>query len=136
MSLKPKFSLKKKLVLLFTFIIIMLSMLAGLFSYKGINDVTKTMYLSRSKEASATIAALLEPEMVQRVKQQVLDIFYAAEDRVSTEEWGSPEFDAYLDKYAGVENSDDFKTIQRQLRLVQDNNNLKKSGDYLFLAQG
>ena len=145
MSLKPKFSLKKKLVLLFTFIIIMLSMLAGLFSYKGISDVTKTMYLSRSKEASATIAALLEPEMVQRVKQQVLDIFYAAEDRVSTEEWGSPEFDAYLDKYAGVENSDDFKTIQRQLRLVQDNNNLKcaylvwfdlKTESTIYLADG
>ena len=125
MTQKPRFSLKKKMVILMVSIIAAISVLAGVFSYKGINDISRGMYISRSKELSKTAAAMLDPHMVKTVKDQVMAIFSATEDRVSTEAWGSPEFDAYLQKYAAVQETDAFKTIQRQLRIVQDNNDLQ-----------
>ena len=125
MATKPKFSLKKKLALLIISIIITLSILAGLFSFKGISDITSDTYLSRSKEISATVAAVVDAEMVKSIRDRVMAVFNATEDRVSTEDWGSPEFEAYLDRYSEIEDSDEYRTVQKQLRLVQDNNHIK-----------
>jgi len=72
--------------------------LRGLFSYKGISDISRTMYVSRSVQLSKTAAAMVDPNMVKTVRDRVMAFFNATENRVSTEEWGSPEFDAYLQK--------------------------------------
>ena len=122
MTTKPRFSLKKKLVILIVSIIAAISILAGLFSYKGISDISRSMYISRSKELSATAAAMVDPQMVRSIRDQVMAIFDASEDRVSNEEWESPGYEAYLAKYDSIQETDEFKTIQRQLRVVQDNN--------------
>lgn len=106
-------------------IIVAISVLAGLFSYKGINDISRSMYISRSKELSKTAAAMVDPQQVKAIRDQVMEIFRATDDRVSTEEWGSPEFDAYLQRYAAIPETEEFKTIQKQLRIVQDNNALE-----------
>ncbi|MBQ6324544.1 MAG: sensor domain-containing diguanylate cyclase [Clostridia bacterium] len=122
MTTKPRFSLKKKLVILIVSIIAAISILAGLFSYKGISDISRSMYISRSKELSATAAAMVDPQMVRSIRDRVMAIFDASEDRVSNEEWESPGYEAYLAKYDSIQETDEFKTIQRQLRVVQDNN--------------
>jgi len=122
---KPRFSLKKKMFILMVSIIVAISVLAGLFSYKGINDISRSMYISRSKELSKTAAAMVDPQQVKAIRDQVMEIFRASDDRVSTEEWGSPEFDAYLQRYAAIPETEEFKTIQKQLRIVQDNNALE-----------
>ena len=125
MTTRPRFSLKKKLVLLIVPIIAAISILAGLFSYKGINDISRSMYMSRSRELSATAAALVDPQMVRTVRDRVMAIFDASEDRVSNENWQSPDFESYLAKYDSIQETDAFKTLQRQLRIVQDNNDLE-----------
>jgi len=125
MTFKPRFSLKKKLVILIVSIIAAISILAGLFSYKGINDITRTMYVNRSRELSATAAAMLDPQMVKDVRDRIMAIYNASEPRVSSEEWESPEFDAYIQQFDAVAETEAFKTIQKQLRIVQDNNDLQ-----------
>ncbi len=122
MTNKPRFSLKKKLVILIVSIIAAISILAGLFSYREISDISRSMYVSRSKELSATAAALVDAGMVRSVKDQVMAIFDASDDRVSNEEWESPGYEAYLHKYDSIQETDEFKTVQKQLRIVQDNN--------------
>ncbi len=125
MAEQPRFSLKKKLTVMIVTIIAVIILLASFLSYRNITDINQTMYISRSEELSATAAAIVDPEQVRTVRDRVLDIFNATEDRVSTEEWGSPEFDAYLEKYAEISESEEFQTIQRQLRVIQDTNQLK-----------
>ena len=125
MTHKPKFSLKKKLIILIFSIIMTISLLAGLLSYKEIDGVIRDMYINRSRELSATAAAMLDPQMVKTVRDQVMDIFSATEDRVSTDDWGSPEFEAYLQKYDTVRDTSEYRTIQKQLRIVQDHNHLE-----------
>ena len=142
---KTRFSLKKKLVILIVSIIVAISVLAGLFSYKGLSDISRTMYTSRSQELSATAAAMVDPQRVKNIRDQVMEIYYASEDRVSTEEWGTPAFDAYLRKFEAIEASEDFQTIQHQMRIVQDNNGLEcvyivcfdmERGYTIYLADG
>ncbi|MBO7661740.1 MAG: diguanylate cyclase, partial [Clostridia bacterium] len=125
MTNKPKFSLKKKLIIMIVSLIMAISLLAGLLSYKEIDDITRNMYISRSKELSATAAAMLDPQMAEKVRDQVMEIFRATEDRVSTDDWGSPEFEAYLQKYDAVQDTAEYKELQKQLRIVQDSNNLQ-----------
>lgn len=124
MTIKPKFSLKKKLIVLIVSIIIAIIILAGLFCYRGLTDISRTMYTSRSRELSATAAAMLDPQRVKNLRDKVMEIFHATPDRVSSEEWGTPEFDAYLANYEAIMETEDFLTTQQQLRVVQDNNNL------------
>ena len=124
MADKPRFSLKKKMVVLMVSIIAAISIMSGLLSMKGISDISREMYVSRSKQLSATAAAMLDPEQVRAVHDQVMAIFNATEDRVSMAEWGSPAFDAYLDRYNSVAETEAFQAIQRQLRIVQDSNEL------------
>ena len=145
MTTKPRFSLKKKLVLLIVPIIAAISILAALLSYKGINDISRSMYMSRSRQLSATAAALVNPQMVRTVRDQVMAIFDASEDRVSNENWQSPGYEAYLAKYDSIQETDAFKTLQRQLRIVQDNNDLEcvylvcfdlKTNSTIYLVDG
>lgn len=125
MTQQPRFSLKKKLTVLIVSIIAAIIVLASLLSYRNITDINQTMYVSRSEELSATAAAQVDPKEVKSIRDQILAIFDATEDKVSTDDWGSAEFDAYLDKYQSVSESDVFQTIQRQLRVIQDTNHLK-----------
>lgn len=145
MTTRPRFSLKKKLVLLIVPIIAAISILAALLSYKGINDISRSMYMSRSRELSATAAALVDPQMVRTVRDRVMAIFDASEDRVSNENWQSPGFESYLAKYDSIQETDAFKTLQRQLRIVQDNNDLEcvylvcfdlKTNSTIYLVDG
>lgn len=83
------------------------------------------MYMSRSKDLSATEAALVDPYSLKEVRDQVLEIYQSTEDKVSTDDWGSPEFYEYLSRFEAVEQSEAFKTIQDQLRVILDTNHLQ-----------
>ena len=68
MTQKPRFSLKKKMFILMISIIVAVSVLAGVFSYKGINDISRNMYISRSKDLSKTAAAMVDPQAVKAIR--------------------------------------------------------------------
>ena len=121
---KTRFSLKKKLLLLIIPIIVVVMLIAGYFSYMSLTDITRTMYTSRSQELSKTAAKLVDPQQVKAVRDQVMAIFSATEDKVSTDDWGTPELDAYLARYQAIAETKEYEQIRDQLRIVQDSNNL------------
>jgi diguanylate cyclase (GGDEF)-like protein len=120
-----RFSLKKKLVILVVFIIVIVTALAAAFTYKGFTDINRMLYVSRSKELSATVAALVDAEQVKRVRDAVFTIHEGIENPVSSDAWGSPEFDDYVRNFNSVLDMDDYKEIFDQLLLIQDKNNLQ-----------
>ena len=124
---KTKFSLKKKLILLIVPIIVVVMVFAGISSYQSLTDVSRTMYTSRSRELSETAAKILDPHQVKYIRDRVMEIFNATEDKVSSDDWGSPEFDAYLEKYQAITETEEYQQIRRQLQIVQDSNHLQAS---------
>lgn len=129
---KPEFSLKKKLIILMASIIVAVMTLVGLTSYLELTKINRDMYTSKSQQLSATAADTVDPVQVKHIRDAVMEIYQSTEDRVSTEEWGTPEFAAYLEKYQAVSETDDFKTLQHQLRIVQDNNDLQCACIFCF----
>ncbi|MBR3242645.1 MAG: GGDEF domain-containing protein [Parasporobacterium sp.] len=124
---KTKFSLKKKLILLIVPIIVIVMVFAGISSYQILTNVSRTTYTSRSKELSETAANILDPHQVKFIRDQVMEIFNATEDKVSSDYWGSPELDAYLEKYQAITETEEYQQIRRQLQIVQDSNHLQAS---------
>ena len=119
-----RFSLKKKTIILIVSIIVLISLAAGLLCAKGLSDISRNSYTSRSKELSATAAALVNPEYVKTLRDQVLTIYRETEDPVSSEEWGSPEFDAYLERFSAITETEEFRSTVESMRIIQDTNHL------------
>ncbi|MBR0380769.1 MAG: diguanylate cyclase [Mogibacterium sp.] len=122
---KAKFSLKKKLVLLIVTVIVATMLVAGFFSYKSLTDVTRTLYTNRSRQLSKTAAESVDPQQVKLIRDQVMEIYDSTDEKVSSDEWGSPEFEAYLQRYQHIKDTAEFKETQQKLRMIQDNNNLQ-----------
>lgn len=118
-------SLKQKMVIIIVLIVASISVIAGFFCAKWINDTVKELYIDRSVELAETAAVIVDPKRVQNVKNAVLEIYENTEDKVSTEEWGTQEFYNYIGRYAEIENTEDFTVLQGQLRAVQDSNSLE-----------
>ena len=58
------------------------------------------------------------------MKDEVMAIFHATDEKVSSDAWGTPEFDAYIALYSHLEQSEEFAFLRRQLRAVQDVNDV------------
>ena len=123
---KTKISLKTKLILLIVPIIVLVMLIAGYCSYRSLTDVTRTLYMSRSQELSETAAKLVDPHQAKAVRDQVMAIYRKTpeKERVSTDDWGSEAFYAYLDRYRGIADSKAYRDVQKQLQIVQDSNHL------------
>ena len=124
---RTRFSLKKKITILIIFIIVAIILMAGLFCYRGLTDSTRVSYVSRSEQLAATTAAILDPLRVKHVHDQVMEIYHATpmEERVSSEDWGSPEFEEYLKRYEAITETEDYRLIHSQLRMILDCNHLQ-----------
>ncbi len=125
MARKPRFSLRRKLTILIVSIIAAIILAAAFLSYRNITSMNEAMYIARAEELSATAAAIVDPQQVKTVRDQVMAIYDETDDKVSSDEWGSPEFDAYLKNYESVAETEEYKTIQEQLRVIQDTNDLE-----------
>jgi len=120
-----KLSLKKKLSLLIATIIVLVMLVAGFLGYRSLTDVSRTMYTTRSQELSKTAALSVDPAQVKMIRDRVMETFNSLPDKVSTDDWGSPEFDAYLKNYEDITATKEYEEIRDRLRIVQDSNNLQ-----------
>jgi len=67
---------------------------------------------------------VVDPARVLNIREKVVEKFKTCENRVSSEKWGTPEFDAYLEQYAEIMETEDYKVIRKQLEIVQDSHHL------------
>lgn len=125
-----KLSLRKKTVILIITIAAILSIVATLISSYAIRKVVDTTFRNRASDLSHTVAAVLDTERALALKNAIMEIFSAAPDRVSSDAWGTPEFDAYIGLYAHLEQSEEFQFLQKQLRSIQDVNDV----DCLYIS--
>ena len=119
-----KHSLRTKTVLLIVLIAFILSAVSTVVSTQVIRRLIDTSYQERATDISETIAAVLDVEKAAWMKDEVMAIFHATDEKVSSDAWGTPEFDAYIALYSHLEQSEEFAFLRRQLRAVQDVNDV------------
>lgn len=125
-----RFSLKTKTVLLVVFIALFLSTVATVISSLAISQLVDSTYRNRADDISHTVDAILDAEQAGKLKNAVLEIYRATEQKVASDAWGTPEFDAYIARFAHLEQTEEFLSLREKLRRIQDINDV----DCLYLV--
>ena len=124
-----KLNIKDKFILL---VVIFATILLGVALYISSRTITKMVdesYQERTDEIAATVARVIDTNAAKTLTDELMEIYHSIDDKVSSEEWGSPEFDAYVAKFEQLRETDEFKTLLNQLRSLQEVNNV----DCLYL---
>lgn len=119
-----KFSLRKKTVLLIS--LMMLTMcVVGILSNRGfIRDMIGNHYADDSHTIAVTAASIIDEKMVAKLLEQVLDIYNKTDKKVTSDEWGTPEFDAYMANYTAIEETPEFIELRDWMRTFQENSEI------------
>ena len=124
-----KLNIKNKFIILVVIFATILSGVALFISSRTITKMVDESYQERTDEIAATVARVIDSEAAGKITEELMTIYYSINDKVSSEEWGSPEFDAYVAKFEHLRDTDEFKTLLKQLRSLQEVNNV----DCLYL---
>lgn len=124
-----KHSLRTKAVLLIVLITVVLGVASIVISSQALRQVVDDSYRNRARDVSNTAAVVIDADKAASLKDAIMAIYNASEEKVSSDEWGSDAFNAYIDRFAAIEQTEDFQTLQKQLRSIQDVNDV----DCLYL---
>ena len=117
-----KSSLRIKMVLLIILTAMVISIAGIAISSRTVRRVVDDSYRSRATGVSNSLAAVLDTEMAAILRDAVMAIYDATDEKVSSDAWGSPEFDAYVARFSHLEQTEEFLFLQKQLRSIQDVN--------------
>ncbi|MCR5099405.1 MAG: hypothetical protein K6B14_10740 [Lachnospiraceae bacterium] len=117
-------SLRKKniLIIVISFLVIIVASVFA--SYEIIKVLVQDQYKQQVISVSETAAAVLIPENVRAVRDEALKVYNSTENKVYSDDWGSPEFDEYVSRYSYIEDMHEFNRVISDLHLVQDRNNV------------
>ena len=119
-----KISLRTKAVFLLILTAVVISTVAIVISSRTLNQVVDDSYRSRASGVANSMAAVLDKEKTAVLKDAVMTIYHATDEKVTSDAWGSPEFDAYIARFAEIEQTEEFIALQKQLRSIQDVNDV------------
>ena len=119
-----RLNLKNKFIIMVVVFATLISGAALLLSSRTIADMVDESYRSRANEIAATVARVVDPEATEKLTDEVMAIYNATQDKVGSDDWGSPAFEAYIAKYEHLRNTDEFKLILKQLRSLQEVNDV------------
>ena len=119
-----KLNIKNKFIILVIIFATILSGVALYFSSRTITNMVDESYKERTDEIAATVARVIDADSAEKLTKELMSIYYSIDDKVGSEEWGSPEFDAYIAKYEKLRDTDEFKTLLNQMRSLQEVNSV------------
>ena len=127
-----RFSLKHKAVLIIIAITLVLSAISIIVSVRFVSDIIRNNFESEATNLSRTVAAVVDADAVENLRNATEKIYDSidAEKRVSSDDWGSDDFYAYLANFEALADTEDYKTIYNQIRKIQDVNNV----DCIYLS--
>ena len=119
-----RFPLKRKITVLIVTVIVSISIITILTCTGILNNTITKHYTEYSTDLAKTVAVTVDAERTRTVRDRIMEIYRNTDNKVSSEEWGTPEFDAYIARYADIEKSADFIALRDQLREIQDVNHV------------
>ena len=125
-----KFSLRTKAIILIILIAAVLGISSIILSARFIRSTVDSIYEDKATDVAATVGQIVNKDRAERLSDEVLSIYNKTENKVGSDEWGSDDFNEYLANYADIEGSNDFVSLQSELREVQDVNDI----DCAYLA--
>ncbi len=129
-----KLSIRNKTIMLILLFAITLSVTAIIVGRTIVRKMTNNDYTRDANSLAATVAVVVDADKVKSLQGAVVSIYENIDEHVTSDDWGSPEFDAYLANYTGIDNREDFIYLHEQLTKIQDQNDVNCI--YLFYIDG
>ncbi|MBR6358317.1 MAG: GGDEF domain-containing protein [Lachnospiraceae bacterium] len=119
-----KTSLRNKIAILLVIFALILSASGLVVSNRVLGRMLDERYKSSADQLAATTAQIIDSADVKVIRDAVLEIYDATENKVGSEDWGSPEFDEYVSRFSSVEDIDAFDRLIASIRRIQDVNDV------------
>ncbi len=119
-----RLSLGKKITLLLVVFALVLSGVALAIGYKVVDNMNNRHFMQKADDTSATVARVVDVQSAATLRQSVEKIYKSMEKKVGSEEWGSPEFEAYVSQYAELAQTPEYQKLLGELRNLQEYNNV------------
>ncbi len=117
---KKKSSLIKKTSVWIVLIATFIGTVAIAIYNRGLYNAIVAQYEHYSIDITKLVASQLDLDSLAAVKKDILDIYDHSETKVWSDEWGTPEFDAYLSQYSHIKETDAYKKTHADLQKMQD----------------
>lgn len=80
----------------------------------ALTNIIRQQFIDKAESLTNAMADLLDREAASGVREAVLKVYNATDDKekVSNEEWGSPEHEAYVGRYSHILEMPEFKTCR------------------------
>ncbi|MBR0410357.1 MAG: diguanylate cyclase [Eubacterium sp.] len=115
-----RMSLKIKVICFFIIFTIIIG-ITGIAMYRRvILDIVMKEYEEQSVNIAKAMAQTVDAERVRNLRDAVMKIYNETDEKVLSDQWGTPEFNAYIARFSEIEKSEDFLVLREQLRRVQD----------------
>ncbi|MBR5421098.1 MAG: diguanylate cyclase [Lachnospiraceae bacterium] len=90
-----------------------------------ISNIINDEYCRSADELASSVAAVLDGDQVMRLREKTMAVYDTADNKVLSDDWGSPEFNAYVALFSELEKDADFIELRSLLKKIQDENTVK-----------
>ena len=114
---KFRFPLWAKSLTVLVFSVVVVSVVAIVFSDYSIRSFTRSHYLGHSVEVADSLALYLDVEDIKTVKQETIEKYNQIDDakKVENSDWGSQEWTDYAEEFRYITELDAYKRLFKQL---------------------
>ena len=127
-----KISLKTKTFIMIFFITAVLCVSSIIGANIALTNIIRQQFIDKAESVTNAMADLIDRDAAARVRDEVMKIYNATDDqdKISNEEWGSPEHEAYISLYRRILDMPEFISLQEWMRTIQD----KGKFTYIYLV--
>ena len=116
--MKP--SISKKMTLILIIFAAVLTTVAIYISRSVITGMNESHFKNRADEQARVVCQAIDPVAFESFANKVKAIYDEVDDHVTSDDWGSDAFNAYISHYYGLEEDPDYQKVLKGLRSVQD----------------
>ena len=122
---KNKFPLRTKSVLLILLMALILSISALYVSMRTFSRNNDERFRTQATELATTVSAVVDAKKVTALRDKVSAVYDALPDKIGSDMMGTPEYDAYIENFSEIEESEEYKNLYSVLRGIQDSNTVE-----------
>ena len=127
-----KVSLKTKTFVMIFILTTVLCVASIIGTNIALTNIIRQQFIDKAESVTNVMANLMDKAAAASVRDEVMRIYNATDekDKVSNEDWGSPEHEAYVNRYSAILEMPEFISLQKWMRTVQDEGNFA----YIYLV--
>ena len=95
-----------------------LSLILGFMSISVFQRNIDAEYMDKVTDLAETVSVAVDMGDTMRLKEAVQSIYDGIDNKVRSDMMGTPEYDAYIKNFEGIEKTRDFYSLQRELREI------------------